>query len=334
MIDPAVGLTEIAPVGAQVGPDRPLAVVHARDRGRRRRGRRRAAGGDHGRRRGAAASARSIAREDRVIPKAELHVHLEGTAPPALIRRLAAAQRHDRPRGRVRDRGRSSPGRTSCDFLRTYDLAASVIRTPEDYRDVTFEYLVELRGRGRAVRRGDRLARPRRRGRALRRRPLRRHRPGDRRRARGARHRGADRDRRRAQPRRRGGRGDRPPPRRRPASVRGRLQPRRRRGRRGRRACSRAPTRSPPAPGLGCTVHAGEHAGPESVRAALELPITRISHGVRAIEDPALVAELAERGIVLEVCPSSNVSLGRLPDLRGPSTRCAPGGRGAGHTRL
>ena len=48
--------------------------------------------------------------------------------------------------------------------------------------------------------------------------------------------------------------------------------------------------------GLGCTVHAGEHAGPESVRAALELPITRISHGVRAIEDPSLVAELAERG--------------------------------------
>jgi adenosine deaminase len=65
--------------------------------------------------------------------------------------------------------------------------------------------------------------------------------------------------------------------------------------------------------GLGCTVHAGEHAGAESVRAALELPITRISHGVRAIEDPALVAELAERGIVLEVCPSSNVSLGLFP---------------------
>ena len=39
VIDPAVGLTEIAPVGAEVGSDRPLAVVHARDRGRRRRGR-------------------------------------------------------------------------------------------------------------------------------------------------------------------------------------------------------------------------------------------------------------------------------------------------------
>jgi adenosine deaminase len=64
------------------------------------------------------------------------------------------------------------------------------------------------------------------------------------------------------------------------------------------------------ASGLGCTIHAGEHAGPESVRAALALPITRMSHGVRAIEDPALVDELAERGIVLEVCPSSNVSLG------------------------
>jgi adenosine deaminase len=62
--------------------------------------------------------------------------------------------------------------------------------------------------------------------------------------------------------------------------------------------------------GLGCSVHAGEHAGPESVRAALQLPgVTRISHGVRAIEDPALVGELAERGVVLEVCPTSNVVL-------------------------
>jgi adenosine deaminase len=66
--------------------------------------------------------------------------------------------------------------------------------------------------------------------------------------------------------------------------------------------------------GLGCTVHAGEHDGPDSIRAALELPITRMSHGVRAIEDPALVAELAERGTVLEVCPTSNVVLGAYPD--------------------
>ena len=41
------------------------------------------------------------------------------------------------------------------------------------------------------------------------------------------------------------------------------------------------------AAGLGCTVHAGEWAGADSVRAALGLPVTRIAHGVRSIEDPA-----------------------------------------------
>ncbi len=65
--------------------------------------------------------------------------------------------------------------------------------------------------------------------------------------------------------------------------------------------------------GLGCTVHAGEWAGPESVRAALELPVTRIGHGVRSIEDPALVEELADRGTVLECCPTSNVVLDLYP---------------------
>ena len=62
--------------------------------------------------------------------------------------------------------------------------------------------------------------------------------------------------------------------------------------------------------GLGCTVHAGEHAGAESVREALTLPVSRISHGVRATEDPELVRELAARGIVLEACPTSNVATG------------------------
>jgi adenosine deaminase len=58
----------------------------------------------------------------------------------------------------------------------------------------------------------------------------------------------------------------------------------------------------------------GEWAGPESVRGALALGVTRLSHGVRAIEDPSLVAEIAERGIVLECCPTSNVALGVYPD--------------------
>lgn len=70
--------------------------------------------------------------------------------------------------------------------------------------------------------------------------------------------------------------------------------------------------------GLGLTVHAGEVAGPESVSAALDhLPVTRIGHGVRAIEDPALVRRLATEGITLEVNPGSNIALGLYPDWVG-----------------
>jgi adenosine deaminase len=61
----------------------------------------------------------------------------------------------------------------------------------------------------------------------------------------------------------------------------------------------------------------GSGGGPESIRAALELGVTRLSHGVRAIEDPGLVAELAQRGTVLEVCPTSNVVLGVYEDFAG-----------------
>lgn len=68
--------------------------------------------------------------------------------------------------------------------------------------------------------------------------------------------------------------------------------------------------------GLGLTVHAGEVCGPESVRAALDaLPVTRIGHGVRAIEDAELVARIAGAGIVLEVNPGSNIALGLYDDF-------------------
>lgn len=67
--------------------------------------------------------------------------------------------------------------------------------------------------------------------------------------------------------------------------------------------------------GLALTVHAGEFGGPDSVAAALDhLRPARIGHGVRAIESPALVARLAAEGIVLEVCPGSNIALGLYPD--------------------
>ena len=68
--------------------------------------------------------------------------------------------------------------------------------------------------------------------------------------------------------------------------------------------------------GLGITCHAGEFGGPRSVRDTLDaLRPSRIGHGVRAGEDPALVDRLAEDGIVLEVCPRSNVRLGLYPSV-------------------
>jgi adenosine deaminase len=69
--------------------------------------------------------------------------------------------------------------------------------------------------------------------------------------------------------------------------------------------------------GLRLTAHAGEWGGADSVRDTIrDLEVERIGHGVRAIEDPALVDEIAEKGIVLEVCPGSNIALGIYPGWR------------------
>jgi adenosine deaminase len=67
------------------------------------------------------------------------------------------------------------------------------------------------------------------------------------------------------------------------------------------------------AQGLHTVAHAGEAAGAQSVRAAIEIGAERIGHGVRAIEDPSVVSLLAERGIALEVCPTSNALTGAVP---------------------
>jgi adenosine deaminase len=246
-----------------------------------------------------------------VIPKAELHVHLEGTAPPALIRRLAERNGMTVPEGVFKTEDEFE-WTDFLHFLRTYDLAASVIRTPQDYRDVTYEYLSACAAEGALY--VELIASP------------------DHAAAVGL----SDADHY-------AGIGQGIDDARADHGIEARIvfAAIRNLGVESAEAIARrhADGRHPyvvgfnlvgdeaawPAglfarayeiaagSGLGCTVHAGEHAGAESVRAALELPITRISHGVRAIEDPALVAELAERGIVLEVCPSSNVSLGLFP---------------------
>ncbi len=246
-----------------------------------------------------------------MLPKAELHVHLEGTAPPELVQRIAARNGVPIPEGILGQDGRFRYT-DFLDFLRTYDLAASVIRTAEDYRDIVYEYLTAC-ARGGAIyveltASPDHAALV-----GL----------SDEEHLDGIAH-GIDEARR-------------------DTGIEGRILISAVRNfgleralRVAEYAASRphsyvvgfsmagdeagyparefAPAFSIAADaGLGCTIHAGEWAGPESVRAALELPVTRISHGVRAIEDPALVDELAARAIVLECCPTSNVVLGIYP---------------------
>ncbi len=70
------------------------------------------------------------------------------------------------------------------------------------------------------------------------------------------------------------------------------------------------------AAGLGSVIHAGEVDGAASVWSALGAGrATRIGHGVRSVEDPHLLDELARRQIALEVCPTSNVLLGVVPSM-------------------
>ena len=67
--------------------------------------------------------------------------------------------------------------------------------------------------------------------------------------------------------------------------------------------------------GVPLVLHAGETVGPESIWGALAQGSVRIGHGVRCLEDSALVEELRARRVPLEVCPTSNVCLGVVPSL-------------------
>ncbi|HKH18450.1 MAG TPA: adenosine deaminase [Solirubrobacteraceae bacterium] len=245
------------------------------------------------------------------VPLAELHVHLEATAAPALVRRLAARNGVEIPPGTID--GDRYVWHDFLDFLQTFDRAMTVVRSAEDYRDITAEYLDACAAEGAiyveltasadhadqtGLPYGDMIA-----GIAQ----------------------GID-DARAA------------------SGIESRILVTAVRDFGTERAEWVARTAAgqphryvtgfglagdeagfPPAPyarafeiahaaGLGLTCHAGEWAGPESVRGALELRVSRLGHGVRAVEDPGLVRELAERGTVLEVCPTSNVVLGAYPD--------------------
>jgi adenosine deaminase len=265
------------------------------------------------------------------LPKVELHVHLEGTAPPELVQRLARRNGVPLPERLLNEHGRFHYD-DFLDFLRAYDLAASVIRTGEDYRDITYEYLSACAHEGAIY--VELTASP------------------DHANEMGLSH--AEHiggiaqgiDDARAQ-----------------CGIEGRILISAVRNfgvDRALAVAGYAAAETHPyivgfsmagdeanfpigdfaeayaiaaAAGLGCTVHAGEWAGPDSVRAALSLPVTRIDHGVRAVEEPALVSEIAEREIVLNTCPTSNVVLGvfagyeehPLPALRDAGVRLTLG---------
>jgi adenosine deaminase len=266
-----------------------------------------------------------------IVPQAELHVHLEGTAPPELVQRLAQRNGIALPDQLLNEHGRFHYT-DFLHFLRTYDLSASVIRTARDYRDITYEYLRDCAAGGaiyveltaspdhaRAVGLSevdhldgiaqgidDARSESGIEGRIL---------------ISAVRNFGVDRAVAVAHHA-----AERPHP-----YVVGFSMA-------GDEANFPAEDFAEPyaiaaAAGLGCTIHAGEWAGPESVRAALTLPVTRVDHGVRAIEDPQLVGELADRGIVLNCCPTSNVVLGvyddfehhPLPTLRAAGVRVTLG---------
>ena len=81
------------------------------------------------------------------------------------------------------------------------------------------------------------------------------------------------------------------------------------------------------AAGLGITLHAGEIGGPEQVRRALLVDPSRIAHGPTAIEDPSLMDELIARSVTLDLCPTSNVQANDYPSLAAhPLARLARAG--------
>ena len=67
--------------------------------------------------------------------------------------------------------------------------------------------------------------------------------------------------------------------------------------------------------GIPFTIHAGEADGPESVRQAVEYGAARIGHGVRSGEDPAVLQLIKERGVTLEMCPTSNRQTHAVEDM-------------------
>lgn len=250
------------------------------------------------------------------LKKAELHVHLEGAIPPALAIKLAKRNNLTLPDGLIAPDGVSYLSKNFLDFLKVYDTLAAVIKAPRDYYDITFDYLranalehaiyVEMMyspdhaEQSSGIPSAEHLAAIQQAiddakaqfdivGRIL---------------ITAVRHFGVDAVERVARQAYHdkfpcvtgfglgGDEGNFPP-----------------------KLFTKAYQIAADA-GLECTVHAGEFASAAGMIEAMEhLPIKRIGHGVNAIHSTETMAMVKDKGIALELCPTSNIFLGLFKDM-------------------
>ncbi|MDR3501113.1 MAG: adenosine deaminase [Legionella sp.] len=250
------------------------------------------------------------------LKKAELHVHLEGTITPDLATALARRNKLTLPSGLVAPDGKSYLSKDFLDFLKVYDTLAAVIKDPRDYYDITFDYLksraqenaiyVEMSYSADHAELSSGI-------------PSAEHLVAIQQAIDDAkeqfnivgriiliavRHFGVEAAERLARQAHKdifpcvtgfglGGDEANFPP----------------------KQFTKAYQIAADA-GLGCTVHAGEFAPASGMVEAMDnLPITRIGHGVNSIYSPETMAMVKERGITLEVCPTSNIFLGLFKDM-------------------
>lgn len=250
------------------------------------------------------------------LKKAELHVHLEGSITPQLAEKIALRNKLTLPKGLVAPDGVSYLSKDFLDFLKVYDTLAAVIKLPQDYYDITFDYLknsAEHQGiyvemmyspdhaeLSSGIPSAEHLAAIQQAiddaksqydivGRII---------------LTAVRHFGEEAAERVAKQAHK----DRLP------CVTG-------------FGLGGDEAKFPPKlfkktyeiaadAGLECTVHAGEFASAAGMIEAMDhLPIKRIGHGVNAIHSPETMTMLKENNITLELCPTSNIFLGLFKDM-------------------
>lgn len=252
------------------------------------------------------------------LKKAELHIHLEGTITPELAAKIAKRNHLTLPKGLVAPDGASYLSKDFLDFLKVYDTLAAVIKVPQDYYDITFDYLranalenaiyIEMMyspdhaEQSSGIPSAEHLVAIQQAindakdqynivGRIL---------------LTAVRHFGVEAVERVALQAHKnkfpcvtgfglGGDEAKFPP----------------------KLFSKAYQIAADS-GLQCTVHAGEFASAASMIEAMEcLPIKRIGHGVNSIYSPETMAMVKDKGIALELCPTSNIFLGLFKDMDG-----------------